>query len=755
VTAMSTRIPSEQANPKGDLSMSNLATRSTFFVKCRAYVCAIALAVFGVLIAAPGASAAECPNKTLREESNLNPLTHVPFSTELPACRAYEQVTPSFKGGLYPEAVQQYSASGNSIIVRSEGVFAAAKGNDLGTYYRLTRNPVAGRWEPEWVGAPSSLFNAENFDTASADGSSALWSLRPHSAPYWTEDLVVREPDGAFAPAGPMIPPARHETASPPSGNDKSLPGIYRFAGASEDLQHVFFLVQNSFGGEFWPGDTTITNEGGGRGSLYEYKGRENTVPTLVGLDDTNHLISDCSTYLGGPGGQLDAYNAVSANGAVIYFSSMSDADGHCSSAVDAPEVTELFARVEGTETVPISEPATSQCLECTESPKMSAEFQGASHDGRQVYFLTEQELLPGFSTKNLYGYDFSNPAGHRIVRVSSGSTTPEVQGVVRVSQDGSHVYFVAKSVLTSVPNGVGASAQPGQDNFYVYARQPGSSSAQIKFVATLSEGDSELWDSYDQRPAQATPDGHFIAFESRASLIPGDSNTADQVFEFDSQTGELVRLSKGGPSFPKGTENADVLPSGLGAPAFWGSNNQPTALQRSLAISDDGSVVVFSSRAALVPEGEVAQEAKVESAYEYRSQGAINDGGVSLLSPADTTLGTGLLSMTPSGSDVFLRTSQALTPSDGDVQVDIYDARLEGGLPAPAVPLHCEGDACQGSPTPLLAPPQPGTSNFRGPTNPLPKHRKAHRHKRHRHQRKAAPQHRRDSSKTRGGEVR
>ena len=42
------------------------------------------------------------------------------------------------------------------------------------------------------------------------------------------------------------------------------------------------------------------------------------------------------------------------------------------------------------------------------------------------------------------------------------------------------------------------------------------------------------------------TPDGQFLVFTSSADLTPGDTSTAQQVFEYDAQTGELVRVSIG-----------------------------------------------------------------------------------------------------------------------------------------------------------------------------------------------------------------
>jgi len=56
------------------------------------------------------------------------------------------------------------------------------------------------------------------------------------------------------------------------------------------------------------------------------------------------------------------------------------------------------------------------------------------------------------------------------------------------------------------------------------------------------------------------------------------------------------------------------------------------------------------------------------------------------------------LLGIDASGEDVFFETTDSLVPADVDSQVSWYDARVEGGFPAPSSPLGCSGEACQGT---------------------------------------------------------
>jgi hypothetical protein len=70
------------------------------------------------------------------------------------------------------------------------------------------------------------------------------------------------------------------------------------------------------------------------------------------------------------------------------------------------------------------------------------------------------------------------------------------------------------------------------------------------------------------------------------------------------------------------------------------------------------------------------------------------------------------------SGGDVFFSTVDRLVGQDVDTNFDVYDARIDGGFPAPAASESCSGEACQGalSATPALL--SPG-SEFQAGGNP------------------------------------
>jgi hypothetical protein len=673
------------------------------------------LCVFGVLCGPVGAAwgagdatEAFCPNEGLPG-----------FVTSLPDCRAYEMVSPPFKDGqgiISPAAV---SSDGSRVLASGGfGVFAGAEGNSgtEGGFYMFTR--TASGWGVSPVTPPSSLFAYSEFAAASSDLSRVLFGVRAASQSLYAEDLYVREPDGSFVEVGPKYPPSL--VGGPPSGAYTQIGAFAadgKYAGASADLSHVLFQIQPSPTSNlsvtpFWPGDTTGSNQS--VGDLYEYVGRDNTRPSLVGLNGQGRLISDCGTRLGSYTGTVsgDVYNAVSSDGGAVFFTAVGE--GYCAPAflqagAVAPAVNELWARLGGIESVPISEPSPVQCEACDAGAvKEPAVFAGASQDGSKAFFLTEQELFAGDRGMNMYEYDFDDPLGKKIVRVSIGSEEPEVQGVARVSEDGTHVYFVAKGVLSGA-NAEGNEPVPGGENLYVFERDAVYPAGRVAFVATLSPADLQDWESRDEvRPVQVTPDGRFAVFQSVADLTAGDTSSEPQVFEYDALAERLVRVSTGQAGYASGLANANTHSSEIPTQNYTSFTNgfQPARATTDLAVSavvEGGQVVsrvVFSSGGALTPGAEVAAGAGASSVYEYRSVGSIANGSVYLISDGTNKQTTYVDGLDASGADVFFGTADPLLAQDIDTNYDVYDARSGGGFPAPVAPAGCEGEGCQGAPS-------------------------------------------------------
>ena len=173
---------------------------------------------------------------------------------------------------------------------------------------------------------------------------------------------------------------------------------------------------------------------------------------------------------------------------------------------------------------------------------------------------------------------------------------------MARISEDGSHVYFVARGVLSVAANALGDEAVPGGDNLYVYERE-GPGAGRTAFIATLSPADERDWARADDRPVLASTDGRYLVFTSVAELTheavaPGVA----QVFRYDAQTGGLVRASiAGGNEESRGAVLPTQPVTGFDSPTDAASMSAP-----------ESGVVFFESAEDLVP------RAPVPSVYEY-----------------------------------------------------------------------------------------------------------------------------------------
>jgi hypothetical protein len=660
-----------------------------------------------------------CPNESLRAETR---------SSQLPECRAYERVTPAYKESGIIAGAFAISPDGSRVIVGSLGTFAGAEqgaaglsSHTNGATYVLARTP-AGWTDTSITPAASSHTSFGLFD-ASRSLEASLWELTatPRSAPAtsagvepFSTSLYIEQKHGVFENVGPETPP----TAGPNDGN-------YTYLGASEDLSHIVFSTP---AGLRWPFDQTTA----GGSTLYAYIGVEqpgesaSRQPALVGVNEDDQLISSCGTRLGSNRGSV--YNAISASGRRIFFTSVGTEE--VSESCEGPRFGEIYAREEvplmegelpaaGMRTVAISEPSKEDCSACLTEPeavRAPAIFQGASRDGSRVFFTTEQELLPGAQGNNLYEYSFDAPAGERVTLLSACPAEPAaVQGVARVSEDGSHVYFVAHGDLTgSATNSVGVSANAGEDNLYVYFED------HVAFVASLSPADFGDWAQADNRPVLASEDGNLLIFTSVADLThEGLELGKHQVFQYNASSGLLARASIGQQGFNDDNRNPNegsAIVSSLLTAYSYESVDSPASAAGVQAPADEA--VFFSSPDALTPyaltDKRVSmstnagiEEVSIPNIYEYHA------GSVVLLSGGDDTSvlggfsGTYLFGTDPNGADVFFFTSSSLIPADTDTQQDLYDARVNGGFPTPTSLPGCIGETCQGGLTsaPVLTP--------------------------------------------------
>jgi len=663
--------------------------------------------------------ATPCPNEGERRESSVDPVSLAPYSTQLSECRAFELVTPAIKGAdnLIPGVGSDYVNPESSSILRGAGVESiSSDGSPLlissltslgtgsigadaeqnATQYEVVRQQ--GGWATTALSPPPSELRGAKEELANPfDASEGIWAAATPSQAENVGSFYRRGADGEFTAIGPVAHFSSSE-AELKIGRETD-----RVVGASKSLEDVVFQLDSAPGGDptpLWPGDGTVTRGTQLTASLYEYfgalprgQGGHADEPQLVGLDNANRQITECGTGLGGDVGEAanPARTGISAGGSTVVFTAQA---GGCVPNATGPIVKQVYARIgsPGSQTT-VDVAGTSGCgmsTSCNLTEPVT--YDGASESGAKVFFTTAQPLLPGDSDTSNNIYECELPGDAAAPPVASGefvnacpdlrgvSTTgtsgsANVKSVVAISASGSHVYFIASGVLTDETNSQGRGAEGGKDNLYVWEAPSGAEPAgHIGFIATLSEA--------SLKEAQTTPSGQYLVFTTPADITLDDSSSVSQAFRYDAQSGELVRVSVGQDGF-NNDGNTSTDPATLAN----GSLGRVT-------MSADGAEVVFQSSDALTQQ----VQGGINNTYEWR------EGQVMLISDgSDATPNNGevprigLIGMDSSGTDIYFVTADRLVGQDVDEDSDVYDARIDGGFPAPAPEASCSGEACQG----------------------------------------------------------
>ena len=133
------------------------------------------------------------------------------------------------------------------------------------------------------------------------------------------------------------------------------------------------------------------------------------------------------------------------------------------------------------------------------------------------------------------------------------------------------------------------------------------------------------------------TPDGRFLVFPCGEHLTPDDVAAAPQLFEYDSQTNTMTRVSIGQDGF---NDNGNTTRFSNNSSRF-DLNFKP--FNKNFAVSSDGSRFYFENEAGLTPQapdyrqvGFAGEVRYAENVYEY------HDGSVCLISDGQD-LSTGL----------------------------------------------------------------------------------------------------------------
>jgi hypothetical protein len=666
------------------------------------------------------AQADECPNKRVRRQEV--------YALALPDCRAYEQVSPVSKNAV--------DALGATNLVQSSAV------GDGVTFFTASPFPeVTGAAELETY---VSVRNGEGWSTQ---------GLLPHTPPNTFSGVtgLIEDLSLAFVEAKTPLftgeyraylcrtgEASLYRCGGAPESLQPLGSGVARFADATPNDSRIIFGDEAQLLPEATPG---VTN-------LYEWA---NGKLALAGVLPNGKAPAEGSAA--GPregGSELGGYytsHTISRDGSRITFTDRGTG--------------QIYVRVNDSTTIQV---AASQ-----ESPPAEEHWLADSADGRYVFFSSEEKLTVGATASpgsaDLYRFDVqTEKLADLTTQSKEGAGIPKEGGMLGISDDGSYAYFVAVSVLASNENKYEEVAQEGHDNLYEWHEGVTS------FIARLSSvGDEADWLDHkggvaqvEGKTSRVTPDGKTLLLRSEESLTrynnvpPGNECVHSACYEF-----YLFTASSGGNGTLRCLTCSPLVSSASHDAFLNGASVSSTILEPSFGrngfltrnLSNDGSRVFFQTAEALVPQDTNGQK----DVYEWKREGsgscsafgagysASVGGCISLISSGQSGNESYFGDASVDGNNVFFFTRQSLVGQDQDNNVDVYDARVEGGFgsqnpPSSAAP--CTGGACRGmtgSP-PLIGAPAStavvGIGNL-APQSPEVKPVKHHRKKTRHHKRK------------------
>lgn len=349
------------------------------------------------------------------------------------------------------------------------------------------------------------------------------------------------------------------------------------------------------------------------------------------------------------------------------------------------------------------------------------------SSDGARIFFMSAESLYVrenntsttligagrfwGATPDGTHAF-YINGAGLHEYDVDTGQTTDigPASGVAGFSNDGRFVYF-----------GVDTDFTTGN----LYAWHDGTVTPIAANIDNANWSDDMMTKA---RFSEVSPNGRYLVFRTTQPLMSYDNAGHQEIFRYDAAGSSLECISCD-PTGAAATGDAALISAPV---AFSPHLPDPSAYQQR-HVFDDGRVF-FDSPDALT-RGDTNAET---DAYEWE------DGQARLISSGQASTLSTFIDTSPSDDDVFFLTRQSLVGADTDSNIDLYDARVGGGLASQqpvAQAQPCTQETCRPSPAPALSEVTPGSSSFSGPGNESPVHKKCKKHgkcvkKKHHHKR-------------------
>jgi len=710
---------------------------------CASCAAALLLALFS-----SSARAAGCANEAIRAEQGAAALA-------LPDCRAYELVSPGSTPFLIStgEVLSgRASPAGGSLFYEST---YPAEGSVTSTESWRSKRTATG-WAVEGLGAQMTpMWSKSGICTPGIAVSEDLESyvLAAGGDLYRTS---------IFNPSGECGMPAEELVAGEPrgysnlylaKGNDPfallnpvlagGSAGNATYQAAASDLSRVVF----SEDAQLTPGSPLGYNLfiwADGVVRLVGVLPNGESVPARLGAG-TQEWGDYSGIYGGSQYGLAPVSHAVSTDGERVFF----EANGNLYLRENAGQDPAADANCRTT-----TEPELACTLQLDRSfgagEHGGGVFQFASRDGSKVFFTSDHQLKSPSSAEPgkhaLYEYRVDSRELVDLT-VNPAKAVADVRGFSGGSDNGSHLYFVARGALTGgEQNARGEEAQAKEPNLYL------AEEGKVTYVATLSpweeSGGKDIYTWWRPKGSNLrtawSPDGEYLLFSSVKALTDFDNSPAPgescspgpgcaELFLYDAKSKALscVSCDLGG---SKPVANTQVTGKTEAFRLATGSR------YFSRAVLDSGQVF-FETGNALSPQDVNG----FGDTYEYRS------GNLNLVSSGSADGASAFVDSSADGQDVFIVTAESLVRADRDGGLpSLYDARVNGGFVEPPLPpAPCGSDESCRTTGPVSPPAQtsPSTATFAGQGNVRPsrcKHgrvrrggrcvRKAnHRHSKHR----------------------
>jgi hypothetical protein len=576
-----------------------------------------------------------------------------------------EECYPGLLGQLMP---MQASADGNAVTYVG-GPFHPGLSSEASEY--LSRRSASG-WDTEALSGPlfKSSGQGQGYRAVSPDLSRSIqYQVTPPLTPdapavggVGFANLYLRKADGTLQPLVEKAPPHRDPGERVPGGNQfaATFSGGNAGTGSVPAYTHLAFAANDALTPEV-PGVAPAAPEVSAQEEdLYEW------------ADGGLHLINVLPNGAADPGATIGSGRllAIRENEIANFDHAISN-DGSRIFWSDLPS-GQVYVRIDGTETREINSPG---------------DFLTAAADGSKV--LLSNGCL----------YDVARGDCEDLTDGQGGFS-----GLVGASEDLSRVYFVDTEALSgSSENANHETPQSGEDNLYAWH------AGTVTFIGILQFSDNKegrlgqygVWKpSAADRLAQVTSDGRYLAFQSVSRLTAYNNEInkegvcrlelCPEVYEYDAVKNELSCASCNPTGArPKGKSSLSLIYSREEPfPGF----PQP----RNLSPQGEGRLF-FNSGDHLSPRD---NNGRVVDVYEWEPSGVGSceraAGCISLISGGSSTDDSAFVDSTPTGSDAFFITRQKLVPSDANEQLDLYDARMDGGFPE-GTGGSCSAEACKG----------------------------------------------------------